>query len=158
MDETWNDEGSFGMGGLQTMGIVNAFKTGDVYTDMVIAMCIPVLLKVIFSFGSTTEDLFDWESWSNWWRTRSFRYERTISYGSTRSSWGYVSNIDQDTENSVLLKAIKLYLHQKVNVKLTKANVELTGMEDKKSDFSSSYYCEKMAIYCTCRSDTNHCE
>ena len=40
----------------------------------------------------------------------------------------------------MLLKAIKLYLHQKVNVKLTKANVELTGMEDKKSDFLSSCY------------------
>eukprot|EP00529_Nitzschia_sp_RCC80_P038562 CAMPEP_0113486212 /NCGR_PEP_ID=MMETSP0014_2-20120614/24880_1 /TAXON_ID=2857 /ORGANISM="Nitzschia sp." /LENGTH=58 /DNA_ID=CAMNT_0000379877 /DNA_START=26 /DNA_END=199 /DNA_ORIENTATION=+ /assembly_acc=CAM_ASM_000159 len=34
--------------GFQIMGLINAFKTGDVQTDMLIALIVPLVLKVIF--------------------------------------------------------------------------------------------------------------
>ena len=51
-----DDKGSgFGIDGLQTMGIVNALKTGDMRVDMVIAMCIPFLLRYLFPFQCNWE-------------------------------------------------------------------------------------------------------
>jgi hypothetical protein len=41
--------------------------------------------------------------------------------------------LDPDSQNTVLLKAIQLYLHSKVNLNLTAAGLNLTSTEDKYS-------------------------
>jgi hypothetical protein len=41
--------------------------------------------------------------------------------------------LDPDSQNTVLLKAIQLYLHSKVNLNLTLADLNLTLTEDKHS-------------------------
>jgi len=38
------------MDGIQSMGIVNALKTGDMHVDMLVAMCLPVVLRILFPF------------------------------------------------------------------------------------------------------------
>lgn len=48
--------------------------------------------------------------------------------------------MDSDTQNNVLIKAIKLYLHQKMNLKLTTAHLDLTSLDDKNISPYSSYY------------------
>ena len=48
--------------------------------------------------------------------------------------------MDCDTPNNVLIKAIKLYLHQKMNLKLTTAHLDLTSLDDKNSSPYGSYY------------------
>ena len=48
--------------------------------------------------------------------------------------------MDSDTPNNVLIKAIKLYLHQKMNLKLTTAHLDLTSLDDKNSSPYGSYY------------------
>ena len=48
--------------------------------------------------------------------------------------------MDEDAENSVLLKAIKLYLHQVVKLKLKRAQIDPTGLEDKNSYYGYSIY------------------
>ncbi len=62
--------GSEGLGGIQMVGLVNALKTGNVVLDMIIAMTVPVVLKLLFNAISnlhTTLARYDWTScW--WWR------------------------------------------------------------------------------------------
>ena len=48
--------------------------------------------------------------------------------------------MDSDTQNNVLIKAITLYLHQKMNLKLTTAHLDLTSLDDKNSSPYGSYY------------------
>jgi hypothetical protein len=99
-------------GGFQMMGMLGALKTGDMYTDMFIAMLVPLILKFIFDrLGKVEEYLEDWwQAWLECFSRPTEEYERFISYSTTRSSWGYVYSIDEDTQNSVLMKSIKLYL------------------------------------------------
>jgi chaperone BCS1 len=139
MEEELGNNGGFGMDSLQMMGIMNAFKTGDVQTDMLIAMCIPLLLRFLFGAIGQLDGKFDMQTWLQWWRgENSHKYERFITHSTTRNYWGGTSSLDDDTQNSVLLKAIKLYLHQVVKLNLTRAYLDLTGMEDKNSSYGRS--------------------
>jgi mitochondrial chaperone BCS1 len=144
LGSTHHDDDSGGGGGytsqtdgFQIMGLVNAFKTGDVQTDMLIALIIPLLLKFIFDRLGRLEEIIEeqWKYWMNFYfgRSPSNLHERFISYSTMRNSWGYTSNLDEDTKNSVLLKAIKLYLHQVVKLNLQTAHVDLTEMKDRQA-------------------------
>mmetsp|Transcript_49673 Transcript_49673/g.75593 ORF Transcript_49673/g.75593 Transcript_49673/m.75593 type:complete len:743 (+) Transcript_49673:73-2301(+) len=126
------NEDTFGNNGFQTLGIMNALKTGDVQTDMIIAMCVPLVLKLFFSWIGKVEDL-DVQSWIDFFfgKEECQEYERFISHKTTTNSWGWKTNADDDTQNSVLLKSIKMYLHQVVKLHLQRANVDLTELEDK---------------------------
>jgi hypothetical protein len=125
-------EDTFGSNGFQTLGIMNALKTGDVQTDMIIAMCVPLVLKLFFSWLGKFEDI-DVQGWIELFfgKEECKEYERFICHKTTRNSWGWTTNVDDDTQNSVLLKAIKMYLHQVVKLHLQRANVDLTQLEDK---------------------------
>jgi len=56
---------------------------------------------------------------------RMTMHHRYINYSYIRTYWGNFG-INADTENSVLLKAIELYLHSCVKLELKSANVDLT--------------------------------
>jgi hypothetical protein len=59
---------------------------------------------------------------ANGWNSQSRYYApSTISYRSTRNPWGGSSVWSRLTEHRILLKAIQLYLHSKVNLNLTAA-------------------------------------
>jgi chaperone BCS1 len=130
--------GSFGMGGFQMMGIINSLKTGDVQTDVLLAMCIPFVLRCFINMMGKADDFFSWESWLDLWNRQSNQHERFITHRSTRTSWGSTYNVDEDSQNSVLLKAIRLYLHHQVKVKPKIAYLDLTGTDDKQS--SGNFY------------------
>jgi hypothetical protein len=134
MNEEDDGEG-FGANGFQMMGMMNALKTGDVHTDMVIAMCVPFILRTVFSWLGKVEDIPKWQIWSRWWAKEEPQHERFISHSTARNSWGGVYDCDEDTKNSVLLKAIKMYLHQVIKLKLTRAHLDLTQLEE-----SSGYH------------------
>jgi SpoVK/Ycf46/Vps4 family AAA+-type ATPase len=134
MNEEDDGEG-FGANGFQMMGMMNALKTGDVHTDMVIAMCVPFILRTVFSWLGKVEDIPKWQIWSRWWAEEEPQHERFISHSTARNSWGGVYDCDEDTKNSVLLKAIKMYLHQVIKLKLTRAHLDLTQLEE-----SSGYH------------------
>lgn len=130
-----DDGDTFGSNGFQMMGIMNALKTGNMHTDMIIAMCVPFVLRVLFSWIGKLEDIADWEIWSSFWKTEGLKHERLVSYSTTRNSWGGTYDCDEDTKNSVLLKAIKMYLDQVVKLKLSNAHLDLTQLQE-----SSGYY------------------
>jgi chaperone BCS1 len=120
-------------GGLQTMGILNALKTGDTRLDMLLAMCLPFVIRFLFDAVGRLEQFCHYDYWHKWWNSRDAMHHRTISYRSTRNPWGGSSSLDPDSQNTVLLKAIQLYLHSKVNLNLTAADLNLTSTEDKHS-------------------------
>ena len=128
------EEDEFGANGFQMMGMINAMKTGDVHTDMFIAMCVPFILKMLFSWVGKLENIFDSQFWSKLFPSQQKLHERFISHKITRSQWGYSQNADEDSQNSILLKAIKLYLHEVVKLDLMRAYLNLTGMEDNHYD------------------------
>jgi chaperone BCS1 len=121
------------MGGFQTMGILNALKTGDTRLDMLLAMCLPFVIRFLFDAVGRLEQFCHYDYWHKWWNSRDSMHHRTISYRSTRNPWGGSSSLDPDSQNTVLLKAIQLYLHSKVNLNLTAAVLNLTSTEDKHS-------------------------
>eukprot|EP00934_Nitzschia_sp_Nitz4_P006844 Nitzschia sp. Nitz4//scaffold67_size101165//54792//56993//NITZ4_004530-RA/size101165-processed-gene-0.59-mRNA-1//-1//CDS//3329556477//6834//frame0 len=129
-----NEDTSFGDHGFQVMGMVNALKTGDMHTDMLLAMCIPFVLKLLFAWVSKMEEVLDYEEWVRWLRPVPVENERFISYCTTRNSWGGTYNLDEDTQNNILLKAFKMYLNQVICLELRMAHLDLTGMENKSSN------------------------
>eukprot|EP00980_Cylindrotheca_fusiformis_P020106 scaffold7176_cov134-Cylindrotheca_fusiformis.AAC.3 len=128
-------EDGFGDNGFQMMGMMNALKTGDLHTDMLIAMCVPFVLRALFSWLGRMEDIPNWSIWSWWWAKDPPAHERYITHSTARNHWGGVYDCDEDTKNAVLLKAIKMYLNQVVNMKLSRAHIDLTQLQQ-----SSGYY------------------
>lgn len=129
-DDGDDTDGVFGnMGGLQAMGIVNSMKTGDLWLDMIIAMLIPVVIRFAFGLFTKIDSFLNWDAVQKWWRQRNdqHQHQRMIVYRSQRNYCGSTS-LDPDTQNAVLLKAIQLYLHQKCNLNLPIANLDLASM------------------------------
>ena len=132
-----------GMGGIQMMGIINALKTGDPRMDMIIAMCIPIILRSIFKLAERWETLIDVEKWIKLLfhrRKETNEYERFIEYKRSRDSHGGTVSLDSDTQNPVLLKAIQLYIHHKCDLQLTSANLALTSLETSNNYYSDNHY------------------
>ena len=122
-----------------TTGIVNALKTGNIVLDMAIAMCIPVFFKMIFdSLESlrkkyqqgdlrTPSDLLP--SWLRWFGG-GVMCERVIEHKTTQDLWGDVNNNETDTRNSVVIKAVTLYL-QELETPFVNARVSLVSTTTK---------------------------
>jgi mitochondrial chaperone BCS1 len=137
-------EHGFDIGNIQTMGIVNALKTGNVMLDMVIAMSIPLILRYLFEVIGSMQDYLSLERWTTWWQTYWQRpqqqFQRFITYKSVDNYWGGKTSCDDDCQNTVLIKAIQLYLHQKIKLNLEVANLDLTSMDDKNfNQYEDSY-------------------
>jgi len=109
------------MDNIQTMGIVNAMRTGDARVDIIIAMLIPFVIRLLFDFAKKFEHVFTarfWMSlWEKWNNLTEDEYERCLSYSQNRS--------ECDNKSQLLIKAIQLYIHKVVQVEFQKANVEL---------------------------------
>lgn len=130
------------MDSIHSMGIVNALRTGDVFMDMIIAMCIPIILRTIFSMvtgenlthfrDKFIERLFKKEKESDNY------HQRTITHTVEKDRWESFNNIDEDSHNEVLIKAITMYLHHLQCVFLKDANVRLTSLNE--SDNNTHYY------------------
>lgn len=113
----------------QSMGITNALRTGNIKVDMVIAMCIPFILRYVFQVSERLATIVTWNECINLCNMK-FYHERKIILRTVRSTYT-VMNIDADTQNAVLIKAIQLYLHHYKKLEnLRSANLTLTSMED----------------------------
>lgn len=120
---------------LQMMGIVNALKTGNMQLDMLIAMCIPVLLRFMFSNFEYIKNLvFNNPFWCKWKKDKIKFHERFLESSLILETGGYygstLTTLDNDTQNSILIKAIKLFVNNKCNLQLDSANLDLTSMAD----------------------------
>eukprot|EP00588_Corethron_pennatum_P030582 CAMPEP_0194317894 /NCGR_PEP_ID=MMETSP0171-20130528/14576_1 /TAXON_ID=218684 /ORGANISM="Corethron pennatum, Strain L29A3" /LENGTH=758 /DNA_ID=CAMNT_0039074625 /DNA_START=403 /DNA_END=2679 /DNA_ORIENTATION=+ len=124
----------------QTMGIVNALKTGNITLDMLIAMCIPVFLRFAFSLATGLFSFTRTLDWSRWLTRHTRYYERTISQKTVRTAYGGVSSLDGDTKNSVLVKALQHYVDQECRLQLRTAELVLSAVQSVKERSRYYYY------------------
>lgn len=127
------------MDGIQSMGIVNALKTGDVLVDMCVAMSVPLLLRVAFSWisgASPREALGRAIDWLRRDRAGGRYHERTISHVVEKDRYGNFNSVDEDSRNEILQKAVTMHLHHLNCTFMLQSNLRLTelrGGENKKN-------------------------
>ena len=131
--------GDNGMEGLQTMGIINALKTGNVHFDMIIAMIIPVAFGFLFSsFDKIKDDILTYfDCFFQYCHPPKKYYERNIRHSKDTNSY-YSSSSQDDSKNETLIKAIFLYLDHHHIMKLQNANIELQSIQ--KQNTRNYYY------------------
>ena len=66
-------------------------------------------------------------------------FTQSIVYRGYELNDGTTKNLDNDSQNEYLVRAIKLYIHQKCDLDLDDAEVELTDVANRKSELSSLY-------------------
>ncbi|GAX15054.1 mitochondrial chaperone BCS1 [Fistulifera solaris] len=131
-----DDTHDFFGGGLHSFGILNALRTGDPTVDMIMAMCLPLILRLLVQMMYELRAQME-----RWYSYKVIRlHERVIEQATTRNSWGHTNSTDEDCQNSVLMKAIVLYLHKVVQLDMKEADVSLTSTEDKTSSLGHNYY------------------
>ena len=122
------------MDGIQSMGIVNALKTGNVHLDMIVAMSIPVILRLTFSLLSARNFEAMMEKLRNWFspmeeKETTVWYTRTISHVEEKNlQYDTFNPLHDDLKNEILIKAITMYLHHLNCIKLQHANLKLTTL------------------------------
>jgi len=131
-EDTSNVNHNF-MDGIQSMGIVNALKTGNMHLDMIVAMCIPVILRLLFSAlsGFSVEKVV--ENFKEWFfpeeEDNTKWHSRTIVHVEEKDRHGSNFNsLDGDVKNEILIKAITMYLEHLKCTKLQHANLKLTAL------------------------------
>ena len=132
-----------GMGGIQSLGIMNALKTGDPRTDMIVALCLPFALRYIIGCLKELKNYCSKEYWVSWWwgdMLPAVYHERTISHTMHTDAYGDSSSADATNHNSVIIKAVRLYCHSMIDLKLKKADLSLTAVEDEFHSGGSNYY------------------
>ena len=104
---------------------INSLRTGNVVLDMMIAMIIPVMFRIIFTDGkSMLERIRDWLFGKG--PSASNDCIRTISFQSVGGSL-----MGRETKNNVLQKALTLYLTESDTVPFERrAQVSLTALHD----------------------------
>jgi len=120
---------SSGFGGAEAVGAMGALRTGNMILDMILAMCIPVLFRVIFNGVTKLAEM-----WNQGEMNLSILYlgpmcERMIDHKTVLNMWGDTDSTDRDTRNNVLIKALQLFLDKK-NTKMKRARVMLTSMTE----------------------------
>ena len=135
---------------LQMTGITNAMKTGNLHFDLLLAMAIPLFLRMTFSALRSIDYKGIWESIKSFFLRappETKYYERTIIHRTEKEGKNSsFANVDADTQNHVLVKAIMMYLHHLKCLNLKQANLELTsikaetGSDSKNNDDYYYYY------------------
>ena len=118
---------------VQTMGIVNALKTGNMHIDMILALCIPLLLRYLIQSSTVMEKLFQrFLMWLRGPKDHSPHYHNRyiVSQTKTHNSIRSGSHTTTEDHNKFLLQAINLYLHRQVKLNLRDANIDLSDMID----------------------------
>eukprot|EP00746_Dinoflagellata_sp_MGD_P006538 gnl/MRDRNA2_/MRDRNA2_112815_c0_seq1.p1 gnl/MRDRNA2_/MRDRNA2_112815_c0~~gnl/MRDRNA2_/MRDRNA2_112815_c0_seq1.p1 ORF type:complete len:628 (-),score=152.38 gnl/MRDRNA2_/MRDRNA2_112815_c0_seq1:483-2366(-) len=109
-------------------GAINAFRTGNPVYDMLIAMIIPLIFSLAFSGFSNLKPWLE-NIMLYFSKPPELQYERIIEVEKVTNQYGWSFTPDEDNRNSVLLKAIFLYLNSK-KIPFMQAKVNLTSMTE----------------------------
>ena len=113
---------------LQLLSMVNAIKTGDPTVDMLLAMALPYLVNML------SKDIMKYikKLFPRKIKVGKPTFERTITHRSQITVGGGLVEVDQDSYNVYLIKAIQLYVHEFCKLELLEAEMKLTNMESGK--------------------------
>ena len=110
------------------MGMMGALRTGNMVVDMMIAMMVPYIFKLLMDLanGHGIENLraviFFWSPY----------HTRDIEHKILQTSWGGTVNQDRDLRNNVLIKAVQLYLDAH-KIAYRNANLQLMSTKQESS-------------------------
>ncbi len=121
------------------MGITNSLKTGNVILDMICAMVIPLGIGIVLGWVSKIQDYLGKINWVQFFRKRVVYHERVIRHSTMTSSYS-TKDLDGDSQNEVLIKAITLYLDHEKLLKLDAAELELKQIGEDKNRNGYYYY------------------
>jgi len=127
---------------IQLLGMVNAIKTGDPTVDMLLAMALPYLVNLL------SKDITKWmkKIFTKKMTVDKPIYERSIIHRYSMTSAGGQTEVDQDSYNILMIKAIQLYVHAKCKLDLNEAELKLTMLDGSKRNTcnarSSRHYTE----------------
>ena len=124
------------IGGIQSMGILNALRTGDPKVDMILAMCFPFIVR---STMDSTQSA--WKYVQNWLFPHNMGIEPGLHERRIETSLDsdHDMNRTEDTQNTILIKSIDMYIHSVIRLDLTRSTVDLTSAEDKNSSLMISH-------------------
>jgi len=130
-----------GLEGIQTIGIVNSLKTGNVVIDMTIALLIPVIIGFAMNSASKLQSKVSEIDCFKLFRKKVIYHERRIQHSTVTTAYS-TTGLAGDSQNELLIKAIQLYLDNKGLLKLKNAELELTqlGEDDKKNNYYYYYH------------------
>ena len=141
---------------VQLYGILNAIKTGDPVVDAVGSIVLPLLLTSALgwlglspsSSGKSKLLSFDVDNTFLVRWLRGNAYTRKITYRCYQHSNSTMTNLDSDSHNEYLVRAIKLYVHQKCKLDLADEEVDLSDIG--KRNVEGTYYSSTkiMLSYC----------
>lgn len=134
---------------VQMHGILNAIKTGDPTVDAMVSVAVPLALTTVLGkISSRASFLTDIDNTFvvRWLRGNAFT--RTIKYRCYQHSNASTTNLDSDSRNQYLVRAIKLYIHQKCNLNVPDAEVDLSDIGKRKADGSLFASTKAMLSYC----------
>lgn len=138
MDKLFGEDS--GLGGIQTIGIVNSLKTGNAMVDMMLAMLVPVIIGYALNGASTLQNYFSEVDFLKYFRKKVDYHERRIHHSSVTTAYSTTDLGGGDSQNELLMKAIQLYLDHEKILKLKTANLELSQVGKDDSRRSHYYY------------------
>ena len=102
--------------------MMGALRTGNPIIDMMLAMLVPIVIKIILDPTSKEWFIEFFTSVVFWWSPYHYR---EIEHKMLETSWGGTFSTDKDLRNNILIKAIQLFLDQEMKLEYTKASVVL---------------------------------
>jgi len=115
-----------------TVGMMGALRTGNPIIDVIIAMAVPLVFKMIMDAASNPSTTF-----SNWRNVLIFwspYYTRDIEHKMVQTSWGGTFSQDRNLRNNVLIKAVQLYLEHK-QIEYNSASMQLISTKQESDRF-----------------------
>jgi len=138
MDNIFGGGGN--LGGIQTMGIMNAMKTGNLMLDTAIAMCIPMVFGGIICAINMLKEKINKTNWAKLLGWNRIIHERFIRHSTITNCYGSTTDLGGDSKNELLIKAIQLYLDNHGLLQLKSADLELKSFgEDKQNNYYDYY-------------------
>jgi len=133
-----DNEGS--LGDIQSLGLVNAMRTGNILLDMVIAMCIPMVFGSIANVIGKILEVVKRIDWIDLIGRKHIIYKRSIRHSTITNSYGCTTDLGGDTKNDLLIKAVQLYLDNNGRLELNNADLELKSFGESKRNNYYDYY------------------
>eukprot|EP00554_Chaetoceros_debilis_P009364 CAMPEP_0194101090 /NCGR_PEP_ID=MMETSP0150-20130528/1821_1 /TAXON_ID=122233 /ORGANISM="Chaetoceros debilis, Strain MM31A-1" /LENGTH=75 /DNA_ID=CAMNT_0038787585 /DNA_START=32 /DNA_END=256 /DNA_ORIENTATION=- len=75
------------MSGIQSMGIVNSLKTGNVVLDMTFAMIIPMVLGIVLGWVASIQRKLGEIDWMMYFQNNDVSYTRIIRHSKMTSTY-----------------------------------------------------------------------
>ena len=118
---------------IQFLGLLNAAKTGNSAVDAAIAVLLPIVVSSSLGHIRKNDSLaHSLASVRCWFQGKN--YTQTITHRSVQYCGTYTKSVDNESQNEYLVRAIKLYVHQKCHLDLDDADVDLSDVAKRKSD------------------------